>query len=104
MSEALSQARRLVIIDPCPAHKGAADQQLIAAARATLLYLPKYSPDLNPIEQVFSKLKALLRKAAERSVPALCRRIGKLVAKFSARECKNYFTQPVMLLNDWNPL
>ena len=80
-----------VIIDNLPAHKGAAVERLIASARATLLYLPKYSPDLNPIEQVFSKLKALLRKAAERSVPALCRRIGKLVAKFGARECKNYF-------------
>src|SRR5271169_3787044 len=52
----------------------------------------KYSPDLNPIEQAFSKLKALLRKAAERTIPDLCRRIGKLVAAFSASECKNYFT------------
>src|SRR5580692_10778056 len=81
-----------VIIDNLPAHKGAEVERLIAAARATLLYLPKYSPDLNPIEQAFSKLKALLRKAAERTVPALYRRIGKLLAKFSARECKNYFT------------
>jgi transposase len=81
-----------VIIDNLPAHKGAAVDRLIAAVHATLLYLPKYSPDLNPIEQAFSKLKALLRKAAERTVPALCRRIGKLVAKFSASECKNYFT------------
>ena len=80
-----------VIIDNLPAHKGVAVERLIAAARATLLYLPKYSPDLNPIEQAFSKLKALLRKAAERTVPALRRRIGKLVAKFGARECKNYF-------------
>jgi len=81
-----------VIIDNLPAHKGAAVERVIAAAHATLLYLPKYSPDLNPIEQAFSKLKALLRKAAERTVPALCRRIGKLVAKFSARECQSYFT------------
>lgn len=82
----------IVIIDNLPAHKGLAVEKAIAAARATLLYLPKYSPDLNPIEQAFSKLKALLRKAAERTVPALYRRIGKLVAKFSARECTNYFT------------
>ena len=67
------------------------DIVIIEAARAKLLYLPKYSPDLNPIEQAFSKLKALLRKAAERTIPNLCRRIGKLIATFSARECKHYF-------------
>ena len=66
-------------------------EQAIKAARASLLYLPKYSPDINPIEQAFSKLKALLRKAAERTVPGLWRRIGKLLATFSAKECKNYF-------------
>ena len=66
-------------------------EKAVKAARASLLYLPKYSPDLNPIEQAFSKLKALLRKAAERTVPGLWRRIGKLLATFSARECKNYF-------------
>jgi transposase len=81
----------IVIIDNLPAHKGIAVQKAIEAARAKLLYLPKYSPDLNPIEQAFSKLKALLRKAAERTIPHLCRRIGKLIATFSARECKNYF-------------
>lgn len=82
----------IVIIDNLPAHKGVAVKKTIEAARASLLYLPKYSPDLNPIEQAFSKLKALLRKAAERTVPGLCRRIGKLIAAFSARECTNYFT------------
>ena len=71
--------------------KGVAVQKAIEAARAKLLYLPKYSPDLNPIEQAFSKLKALLRKAAERTIPRLCSRIGKLIATFSARECTNYF-------------
>jgi transposase len=81
----------IVIIDNLPAHKGIAVQKAIEAARAKLLYLPKYSPDLNPIEQAFSKLKALLRKAAERTIPQLCRRIGKLIATFSARECENYF-------------
>ena len=93
-----------VIIDNLPAHKGAEVERLIAAARATLLYLPKYSPDLNPIEQAFSKLKALLRKAAERTVPALYRRIGKLLAKFSARNAKTTSPTPAMLLNDRNPL
>jgi transposase len=81
----------IVIIDNLPAHKGNAVQQAIKTARANLLYLPKYSPDLNPIEQAFSKLKALLRKAAERTIPGLCRRIGKLLGAFSAKECQNYF-------------
>jgi hypothetical protein len=62
------------------------------AARAKLLYLPKYSPDLNPIEQAFSKLKAHLRKAAERTIPRLCRRIGVLMTAFSSQECANYFS------------
>ena len=82
----------IVIIDNLPAHKGVAVEEAIKASRARLLYLPKYSPDLNPIEQAFSKLKSLLRKAAERTVTGLCRRIGKLIAEFSARECTNYFT------------
>ncbi len=81
----------IVIIDNLPAHKGIAVQKAIEAAHAKLLYLPKYSPDLNPIEQASSKLKALLRKAAERTIPYLCRRIGKLIATFSARECAHYF-------------
>ena len=80
------------IIDNLPAHKGVAVQKAIKTARARLLYLPKYSPDLNPIELAFSKLKTLLRKAAERTIPGLCRRIGKLIAAFSARECTNYFS------------
>ncbi|MGA7787164.1 MAG: IS630 family transposase [Xanthobacteraceae bacterium] len=81
----------IVIVDNLPAHKGIVVDRTIEAARARLLYLPKYSPDLNPIEQAFSKLKALLRKAAEQTIPRLCRRIGTLPAAFSARECKNYF-------------
>jgi hypothetical protein len=76
----------------------------IKTARARLLYLPKYSPDLNPIELAFSKLKTLLRKAAERTIPGLCRRIGKLIAAFSAGECTNYFSHAAMFLNDRNPL
>jgi transposase len=94
----------IVIIDNLPAHKGVAVEKVINTARARLLYLPKYSPDLNPIEQAFSKLKALLRKAAERTIPDLCRRIGKLVAAFSASECKNYFTHAGYALHDRNPL
>jgi transposase len=65
--------------------------EAIEAAGATLIYLPKYSPDLNPIELAFSRLKAHLRKAAERAVPRLLRRIGRVVIDFSTQECKNFF-------------
>lgn len=60
------------------------------AASAHLLFLPPYSPDLNPIEQVFAKLKTLLRKADERTVTATWRRIGTLLDRFSLAECANY--------------
>jgi hypothetical protein len=63
----------------------------IEAAGARLLYLPRYSPDLDPIEQAFDKLKALLRKAAERSVRGLSHRIGSLIQAFRLEECANYF-------------
>ena len=82
----------ILFMDNLSAHKVEGIETLIQACGAHLIYLPPYSPDFNPIEQAFSKLKALLRKAAERTVPALCRRIGKLLAKFSPSECKNYFT------------
>lgn len=81
----------IVIMDNLPAHKVAGVRELIEAAGATLVYLPPYSPDLNPIEQAFAKLKALLRKAGERSVPALWDRIGSLLDAFSSQECANYF-------------
>jgi transposase len=64
---------------------------LIRAAGAKLFFLPKYSPDLNPIEQVFAKLKHLLRKAAARTAEAICAAIGKLLGAFSPQECANYF-------------
>ena len=63
----------------------------IEAAGASLRYLPPYSPDLNPIEQAFSKLKAHLRKHAERSLEALWDRIGALMAEFTPNECRNFF-------------
>ena len=81
----------IVIMDSLPVHKVAGVRELIEAAGARLRYLPKYSPDLNPIEQAFSKLKAHLRKAAERTIPRLSRRIGALMAKLSSQECDNYF-------------
>jgi transposase len=82
----------VVILDNLPAHKVAGVRRAIEARGARLLYLPPYSPDLNPIEQVFAKLKALLRKAAERSIDALWRRIGHLLDHFTADECRRYFT------------
>ncbi len=81
----------VVVMDNLPAHKVQGVREIIAAAGATLRYLPPYSPDFNPIEQLFAKLKALLRKAAERSVDALWNRIGKLLRMFSSTECANYF-------------
>jgi len=80
----------IVIIDNLGSHKGKAVRHAIRSAGAKLFFLPPYSPDLNPIEQVFAKLKTLLRKAAERSVEATWRRIGDLLHCFTAAECANY--------------
>jgi len=81
----------IVIMDNLPAHKVEGIRQLIEAAGATLIYLPPYSPDFNPIEQVFAKLKALLRKTAARTIPTLWDSIGSLLDAFSPQECSNYF-------------
>ena len=80
-----------VLMDNLPVHKVAGVAEAIQAAGAMLIYLPKYSPDLNPIELAFSKLKAHLRKAAEHTIPRLLRRIGRVVTDFSAQECRNFF-------------
>lgn len=80
----------IVIMDNLAAHKVEGVRQAIEARGAELRYLPPYSPDLNPIEQAFAKLKALLRKAAERSLDALWHRIGELLAAFTPNECANY--------------
>jgi len=81
----------MVMIDNLPAHKAAGIREAIEARGATLRYLPKYSPDLNPIEMPFSKLKADLRKAAERTISRLRRRIGSFARRLTAREASNYF-------------
>ncbi|MGH7113828.1 MAG: IS630 family transposase, partial [Stellaceae bacterium] len=81
----------VVIMDNLGSHKVTGVREAIEAKRATLLYLPPYSPDLNPIEQLFAKLKALLRRAAKRTVEGLWNEIGKLLGCFSPAECKNYF-------------
>ena len=81
----------VVVMDNLSSHKGSAVRRAIEAAGASLLYLPPYSPDFNPIENAFAKLKALLRKAAERTVPALWDRIGVALDAFTPAECANYF-------------
>ena len=82
----------IVVIDNLSSHKSDDVRQIIEAAGAKLLYLPPYSPDLNPIEMAFAKLKAHLRKAAERSMPALWDRIGSILDTFSPDECANFFS------------
>lgn len=81
----------IVVMDNLSSHKNEEVREIIEAAGAALLYLPPYSPDLNPIEQAFAKLKAHLRKAAERSIPALWDRIGAILDTFSPDECQNFF-------------
>ena len=80
----------VVILDNLGSHKGKSARNAIRATGAHLLFLPPYSPDLNPIEQVFAKLKLLLRKAAERSVEATWQRIGHLLDAFPPHECSAY--------------
>jgi transposase len=94
----------IVIVDNLGSHKGAGVRRAIEAAGAQLLYLPPYSPDLNPIEQVFAKLKALLRKAAARSISTLWAAVGELLRRYSADECTNYFTNAGYVLPDRNLL
>jgi len=81
----------IVVMDNLKPHKTKGVREAIEAAGATLLYLPPYSPDLNPIELAFAKLKALLRKAAERTAESLWNRIGALLDDFTPAECANYF-------------
>ena len=81
----------IVLMDNLPVHKVAGVERAIEAAGATLRYLPPYSPDLNPIEPAFSKVKSYLRKAAEHTIPRLSRAIGRIVTDFSAQECRNFF-------------
>ena len=81
----------VVIMDNLSSHKRASVREMIEAKGARLRFLPPYSPDFNPIEMVFSKLKALLRKAAERTVAGLWAAIGRFVDLFTPQECANYF-------------
>ena len=81
----------IVIMDNLGSHKGKNVRQAIRAAGARLFYLPKYSPDLNPIEQFFAKLKHWLRKAAQRTVETVYQAIGPILGAVSSAECANYF-------------
>ena len=81
----------IVVMDNLSSHKGPRVRDLIGAVGAELMFPPPYSQDFNPIENAFSKMKALLRKAAERSVDGLWNEIGRIVGMFSPRECANYF-------------
>ena len=85
------QPSDVVILDNLPAHKGPAIRQAIEATGAVLRFLPPYSPDFNPIENAFAKLKALLRKAAARTLDDLWRVIGRSLDAFTPQECANYF-------------
>ncbi len=90
LSPALSPGD-IVVMDNLPSHKSAAVRKAIEAVGAELRLLPPYSPDFNPIENAFSKLKALLRKAAARTVTSLERAIARATNTYTPTECANYF-------------
>jgi transposase len=81
----------VVIMDNLSSHKGPRVREMIEAAGAELRYLPPYSPDFNPIEMAFSKLKALLRQASARTIGGLWDAIGRFLDLFPPQECRNYF-------------
>ncbi len=81
----------IVVMDNLSSHKRPGIRASIEAAGASLLYLPPYSPDFNPIENAFAKLKAMLRKAAERTIDGLRSAIGRIIDTFNPTECANYF-------------
>jgi len=83
----------IVIMDNLGSHKAKAVRQAIRNAGARLIFLPKYSPDLNPIEKFFAKLKHFLRKAAARSIDAICDAIAQILETVAPNECKNYFSE-----------
>jgi len=94
----------VVIMDNLSSHKAPAVRAAIEAVGARLLFLPPYSPDFNPIEQAFSKLKAHLRKAAERTIHGLWNAIGRILDLYSPTECANYFANAATMQTDQKPL
>ena len=97
------RAGDIVIMDNLSSHKGPRLRQLIEAAGASVLYLPPYSPDFNPIEKAFAKLKALLRKAEARTKEALWQAIGELIDTITPSECQHYFDACGYALDTWTP-
>jgi len=91
MSGTKPARRRCGIADNLSSHKLAGVREALQAVGADIVYLPPYSPDLNPIEKLFSKLKAMLRKAGKRTVQALWDEVGRLLDTISPAECQNYF-------------
>lgn len=91
-------------MDNLSSHKRTSVRELIEAAGATLMFLPPYSPDFNPIEKAFARPKAMLRKAAERAVSGLWDLIGRLVELFQPDECANYFSSCGYEQSERNPL
>jgi transposase len=83
----------IVVMDNLGSHKGKAVRRAIRQAGARLFFLPKYSPDLNPIEQLFAKLKHWLRKAAKRTTNDVCHALGEILDTVTAAECRNYFLE-----------
>lgn len=81
----------VVVMDSLPAHKAAGVRDAIETAGAMLLFLPPYSPDFNPIENAFARLKALMRAKAERTITALWNTLGSIIGLFTPAECANYF-------------
>jgi transposase len=81
----------IVILDNLGSHKGKAVRTAIRATGAKLIFLPKYSPDLNPIEKLFAKLKTLLRKVGARTIEAISAAIATILPRFMPQECANYF-------------
>ena len=94
----------IVVMDNLSSHKVTGVREMIEARGATLLYLPPYSPDLNPIEQAFAKLKALLRKLAARTVAKLWDALGELLLRFTPQECLNYLANAGYVPLNRNPL
>lgn len=94
----------IVVMDNLSSHKIAGVREAIEARGASVLYLPPYSPDLNPIEHAFAKFKALLRKAAARTVDALWHSIAEAIRAFSPRECANYLADAGYVRPNRNPL
>ena len=81
----------VIVMDNLSSHKVAGVKEAIESVGAKVIYLPPYSPDFNPIENVFSKLKTLVRKAKMRTVEKLWRKLGELCEVFTKQECQNYF-------------